>query len=175
MSCLHSYSGHLFLQCSAQKHHLQSIVISHDGFGQFEQLIINYTQLISPNAEQKLCHQNWCMTRLTQQSSTHRVIIAYPPFFAGYDMMQENISFSAIEAAVYSWQDAVGCLFTSTYMAPNFFGFESFLILSNITKLLCDQLLMILQVQIAPDLSLHEVMPRILCLQTFSLPSTSKS
>ena len=42
-----------------------------------------------------------------------------------------------------------------TPTAPDFFAVESFLILPNITKLLCDRLLMILQVQLASDVSFH--------------------
>ena len=39
----------------------------------------------------------------------------------------------------------------------------------NVSKLLCDQLLMILQVKLASDMSLHQVMPAILRLQTLSV------
>jgi len=39
----------------------------------------------------------------------------------------------------------------------NILAFESFLILSNVSKLLCDQPLMILQVQLMSDVSLHKV------------------
>ena len=44
-----------------------------------------------------------------------------------------------------------------TRTAPNFHVFESFLMLSNVSKLLCDQLLMILLVQLVSDMSLHQV------------------
>ena len=50
-------------------------------------------------------------------------------------------------------------VFASTHMAPKFPDFESFLMLSNVSKLVCDQLLTILQVQLVHDVSLHQVVP----------------
>ena len=79
----------------------------------------------------------------------------------------KDFSFSVIEAAVHTWQDAIRHLSASTCTAPNVLTFELFLMLSSILKLLCHHLLMILQVQLVPDMSLHEVMPPILHLQTF--------
>ena len=70
----------------------------------------------------------------------------------------KNLSFSAVEAAVLMWQNAVWSLLALTHTAPNVLAFESFLMLSNVSKLLCNQLLMILQVQLTPDMSIHEVM-----------------
>ena len=65
------------------------IAISCDGFSQFE--------LTQPNAEWKLqtidiwlCHWCWCMVRLTQRSSTLRVIVMYPLFIAGHDTMPKT-------------------------------------------------------------------------------------
>ena len=76
------------------------IAISHDGFSLFEQLIINFTKLIPPNAEQKLrtmnirlCCQCWCIVRLTSQSSMVEVIVVYPFFIAGHDTMQKTFPF----------------------------------------------------------------------------------
>jgi len=66
-------------------------------------------------------------------------------------------------------KDAIRRFSVSTCTAPNVLAYESFLILSKILKVLCDQLLMILQVQVASDINLHEVMPPILRLQTFSV------
>jgi len=101
------------------------------------------------------------------RSSTLRVIVVYPLFIANHDA--KNLSFSAVEADVHTCKDAVRCFSASTRMASNVFASESFLILSNVSKLLCDQLLIILQVQLASDMSIHEVMPPILCLQSFSV------
>jgi len=60
-------------------------VIFCDGFVRFEQLIINYTQLIPPNAKQKLRTIDirlyrwcWCMARLISRSSTLRIILVHP-------------------------------------------------------------------------------------------------
>ena len=47
---------------------------------------------------------------------------------------------------------------------PNVLAFESFLILLFVSKLLCDQLLVILQVQVTPDMILQELWPPILRL-----------
>ena len=86
-----------FLQCSAQTHQLLSIAISCDGFGLFEQLTINYTQLIPLNAEQKIRNMDirlycwcWCMAGLTARHATLRFIVAYPVFINGHDMIQKK-------------------------------------------------------------------------------------
>ena len=72
--------------------------------------------------------------------------------------MQKTLSFSAVEAAVHTWQDAVQHLLVSTRTAPHVFAFESFQMVLNVLKLWCDLLLIILQVHLEPDMSLHEVM-----------------
>lgn len=63
-------------------------------------------------------------------------------------------------------------------MAPNLHALELFIMLEtivlyivycNILKLLCDQLLMILEVPPAPEMSFQEVMDPIFHLQFFSL------
>ena len=137
-----------------------------------------YTQRILPNAEQKLrtmgswrCRRCWCMVGLISQSSMLRVIIVYPLFIAGLYTMQKKkkLSFSPFEATAHSWQYAVWRLSASTYRTPDVNTFGSFLMRSKVSKLSCNQLLMILQVQLAPDTSLHEVIPPILHLQTFSV------
>ena len=104
---------------------------------------------------------------------------AYPMIFYAYGYCSvstfhclssddtKNVSFSAIEAAVHIWWDTIQCFSASTCTALNVLTFEPFLMLSNVPELLCDQLLMILQVELAPDMIFHEVMPPILCLQTF--------
>ena len=84
-----------------------------------------------------------------------------------YNAKNTKLSFSAIEVAVPTWQDAIQCPLALTRTAPNVLAFESFLMLSNISELLCEQLLMILQVQLAPDMSLHEVMPPIVIFKLF--------
>ena len=143
--CLCSYSS--------QMYQLYLIAISCDDFCWFEQLIINYTQWIPPNADQILwtmgiclCHWCWWMIRLTPCSSMLRIIVMYLLFIAGHDAVQKNFSFSVVEAAVPTWQDAIWHFSASTCTALIVLAFESFLMLSNTSKLLCDQLLMILQV-----------------------------
>ena len=139
-------------------------MISFDGFCWFERLIINYTELISPNAEQmlwtmdiQLCGQYWCMM-LTARSSKLRVIKVYPLFIASYDMM------SAVEPTVHTWQDTVWHLLVS---APNVLAFELFVMLSNVSKQLWNQLQKILQVQLVHNMSLHEIISPNLHLQFF--------
>ena len=113
-----------------------------------------------------LCRWCWCMTRITPWSSTLRVIIVYPFFYHWSWYNAKDLFFSIVEAAVHTWQDVIQCLLASIHKEPNVLAFE-FLMLSNISKLLCEQLLIILRVQFEPDMSLHEVMPPIFCLQTF--------
>ena len=68
-----------------------------DSFGRFALLIMNYTQLISPNADQKLrtmdirlCCRCWHMAELDPRFSTLSVVVEYPFFIAGHDMMQKT-------------------------------------------------------------------------------------
>ena len=61
----------------------------------------------------------------------------------------KKLSFSAVETGVHTWQDAARRLLTSTRTPSNVLAIESFLMLSNVSKLLCNQFLMILQVQLA--------------------------
>ena len=91
------------------------------------------------------------------------VILVYLFFIAVHDTKQKHF-FSVVEAAVHMWHDAVQRFSTSTRTAPNVLAFESFLMLPNVSKLLFDQHLVILLAQIAPDMSLHEVMPPIIRL-----------
>ena len=101
--------------------------------------------------------------------STLRIIVVYALFITSHGMMQKKLSFATAETAVHTWQNIIRRLLASTRTASNILTFKSFLKLSNVPKLLYDQLLMILLVQLAPDMSLHEVMPLILRLQTFSV------
>ena len=108
-------------------------MISLNVFGRFEKFNINYTQLITQNAEQKLWNMNirlcrwcWCMTGLTPRSSALTVKVVHPLFTAGHKTMPKKLSFSTCFNS-YSTQ----CL-----------CFKSFLIhFKNVSKLLCDQLL----------------------------------
>ena len=63
----------------------------------FQQLIIDYTQLIRSNIDQelrtmviRLFHRCCCMAGLTPWSSTLKVIVMYPLFIAYHDTMQKN-------------------------------------------------------------------------------------
>ena len=107
------------------------------------------------------------MAKLTPRSSTLQIIVVHPFFITGHATMQKKLSFSAVEAAFLTWQDAVGRHSALTRTAPNGLALESLVILLNFPKLLCDQLLMILQVQLAPVMSVHEVMSPIFRLETF--------
>ena len=138
--------------------------LSRDCFNQFDLLIINYIQLIPPNTEQNLrtvdiplCRWCWCINELIPRSSILKIIVVYSLFITSHDTMQKKLSFFAFDAAV---------LMFPSRTAPNFLAFESFLMFSNVLKLLCDQLRLIL---LTPNMSLHEIMPPVLRLQTFSV------
>ena len=146
-------------------HQLLSIAISHDGFSLFGLLMINYTQLIPSNAEQKLqtmifsfACRCWCMAELPLWSSMLRVIVMHPLSITGHDNMEKTFLFchwsSCSHVTRRRWY-----LLASTRMLPNVLAFESFLMLLNISKLL-----MILQVHLVPDMNLLEVMTPIFCL-----------
>jgi len=77
--------------------------------------------------------------------STLKVIIVYSLFIASHDRMKKSFPFLLLKQHV---KDAVRRLWASTRTTPNVLAFESFLILSNVSKLLCDQFLMIPQVQL---------------------------
>ena len=78
-------------------HQLYLIAISCDGFTWFKQFIINYTQLIPLNEEQKAqtmnkyCCKCWCMV-MHKQWSMFRVIVVYPLFIADHNTMQNFFS-----------------------------------------------------------------------------------
>ena len=69
-----------------------------------------------------------------------------------YDTKKKTFIFCRCEAAVHTWQDAVRRLSASNLTVPNVLAFESFPTFSNVLNLLCDQLLMILQIHLAPDM-----------------------
>ena len=79
----------------------------------------------------------------------------------------QNLSFSTFKAAIHTWQNTVSLFLASTWTVLNVRAFESFLMLSNVSKLLCDQILMIMQVQLTPDMSIHEAKFPDLCPRTF--------
>ena len=79
---------------------------------------------------------------------------AYPMIFSSPVTIRCKTPFlSAVGTVVHMWKDAVRRLSDSTQTASNFLAFELFLILSNVSKMLGDQLQIILQVQLA---SKHE-------------------
>ena len=79
----------------------------------------------------------------------------------------KNLLFSAVEAVVYTWQNAVRRLSASIHTAPNVLASEWFLTLLNVLKQLIHQLVMFFQVLLAPEICLHRVFPPILCIQIF--------
>ena len=93
----------------------------------------------------------------------------YPLFIAGHDTMQKIILLPLKQQFT---RDVVRRLSASSRLVPNVFAFESLLMLSKVLKLLGNQLQIILWVQLAPDKSLHEVMPPILRLQFFRCVKT---
>ena len=90
---------------------------------------------------------------------TLKAIVVYPLFIASLDTMQKNFSFSGVKVTIYK-----SLSFNSYDTQCPFFW-----MVSNVSKPLCDQLLMIRQVQLTPDMSLHKLKFPILRLQTFSV------
>ena len=73
--------------------------------------------------------------------STLRVIVVYQIFIAVDDTMQKNFPFLPLKKTRHR---------STSLAAPNVLTFGSFLMLSNVLKLLSDQDLMILQDQLVP-------------------------
>ena len=88
---------------------------------------------------------------------------------------KKNLSFPLVEAAVHTWQDTIWRLSASTRMAPNFLAFEPFLMPSDVSKLLCDQLLIIQQVLLVRNTSLCEVIRPVFRSNFYSVPENSLS
>ena len=146
------------------------MVISYDGLCRFEQLITNYTLLICRAEASNYGFSAWSPMLMHGRSyPTIFYTWGYRSVFTFHRRSQcyaKDLSFSAV---VHTWQDAVQHLSASTRTLPNLLASESVLTFSNASKLLCDQLLMILQVQLAPDMILQEVIPPTHCPQTFSV------
>jgi len=77
--------------------------------------------------------------------------------FSSYnDTMQKNLSVFAVEVIIHMKKPF---LLASIHAVSNFFAFESFLMFLIAWKWLIEQLPMILQILLAFDLDLHQVMP----------------
>ena len=131
-----------------------------------------YTLLVPPNSGQnlrtiniRLCRRCWSMVELTPRSSTFKVIVVYPLFVAGHDT-KKTFHFGRRRSCSHLTRSRSTCLGFNSYgtQCP---CFKSFVMLSNVYKVLCDQLLIILQFRPAPDTSLHKIILHFIVLNFF--------
>ena len=96
--------------------------------------------------------------------STIWIIVVYPLFIAGHDIIQKHFLFCRWSSSLHA-RDIVRHLSVSIHTTPNILASESFQTLLNVLKQLTHQGVMFFQVLLASEIGLHWIFPPILCVK----------